>query len=50
MYINARQLALHDIKVELESQNKCFIAFRVDLNPVMREMVEEYIKQQNKLK
>lgn len=50
MCINARQMALHDIKVELESQNKCFIAFKVDLNPVMRKMVEEYIKQQSKLK
>ena len=41
-----RQIAVQDIKVELSKEGKCFIAFRVELNPVMRELTKEYLKAQ----
>lgn len=44
--MNARQQAEKDIRKELRSHSKSFIAFRTELNPVMRELVKNYIKEQ----
>lgn len=37
--------ALHDIHADLKVRNKCFIAF----NPIMKNIVNNAIKQQEKL-
>ena len=42
----AKFIATMDIKQDLRKQGKCFIAFRVELNPVMRELTKEYLKAQ----
>ncbi len=42
----ARQQAEKDIREELRSCSKAFIAFRVELNPIMRKLVKEYTKAQ----
>ena len=44
--MNARQQAEKDIRKELKSYGKSFIAFHTELNPVMRELVKEHIKEQ----
>lgn len=41
--MTARQQAILDIKDELRKSGKCLLAFRSDLNPIMRNLVEEYI-------
>lgn len=41
--------ALHDIHADLKARNKCFIAFRTELNPIMKNIVNNAIKQQEKL-
>lgn len=43
------QQAIKDIKDDLWQHSKCFIAFRKKLNPIMRKMVGNYIKSQEKL-
>lgn len=43
------QQAKQDIKSELHKSSKSFIAFRTELNPIMRDIVEEYSKAQDKL-
>ena len=44
--MNARQQAEQDIRRELKSCSKSFIAFRTELNPVMRKIVKEYLNAQ----
>lgn len=44
-----RQLAIEDIKIELTKEGKCFIAFRTELNPVMREIIKEYARRQKEV-
>ena len=44
--MTAKQQALKDIKDELRQENKAFIAFRSELNPIMRRIVSEYLHQQ----
>lgn len=44
-----RQLAIEDIKVELTREGKCFIAFRTELNPIMKELIKEYIRLQKEV-
>lgn len=44
-----RTIAVQDIRIELDKQGKCFIAFRTELNPIMREIVKEYNRQQKKV-
>lgn len=45
--MTAEEQAIQDIKDELRSQSKCFLAFRKRLNPIIDHIVEEYIKKQN---
>lgn len=44
-----RQIAVEDIKIELDKEGKCFIAFRTELNPIMREIIKEYNRQQKEV-
>jgi len=44
-----RTIAVQDIKIELDKQGKCFIAFRTELNPIMREIIKEYNRQQKEV-
>ena len=49
MNTSAKQQAMLDIMADLKNQNKCFIAFRTELNPVMRMLVSNQIRQQQEL-
>lgn len=40
--MSARQQAIQDIKECLKQESKSFIAFRSELNPIMRKLVREY--------
>lgn len=42
----AKQQAVKDIKECLKQQNKAFIAFRSELNPIMDSIVDDYSRQQ----
>ena len=44
-----RAIAMQDIKIELDKEGKCFIAFRTELNPIMREIIKEYNRQQKEV-
>lgn len=44
-----RTIAMQDIRVELNKEGKCFIAFRTELNPIMREIIKEYNRQQKEV-
>ena len=44
--MNVRQFAIKEIKEDLKSRNKSFLAFRKDLNPIMRKLVTEQLKEQ----
>ena len=44
----AKQQAIEDIKNDLTVNGKCFIAFRSVLNPIMDEIVNEYLEEQTK--
>lgn len=44
-----RTIAVQDIRIELDKQGKCFIAFRTELNPIMREIIKEYNRQQKEV-
>lgn len=48
--LTAKEQALKDIKAELRTQNKAFIAFKTELNPIIRKIVSEQLKAQKKLK
>lgn len=41
--------AVRDIKEELKNESRCFIAFRSYLNPVMKELVKQHVKEQKKI-
>lgn len=45
-----RMIAIEDIKIELTKEGKCFIAFRTELNPVMREIIKEYNRKQKEVR
>ena len=47
--MTAKQKAILDIKQELRDQAKAFIAFRSELNPIMDELVDNQIKQQERI-
>ena len=47
--MTARQQAIEDIRKELSSRNKCFLAFWKELDPIMDSLVINYIQEQNKL-
>ena len=44
--MSPKDLAVRDIKEDLRNQNKCFLAFRQELNPIMRKLVSQHIKAQ----
>lgn len=44
--MTAAEQAIKDIKDDLKSQSRSFLAFRKKLNPVMDNIVGEYIKHQ----
>jgi hypothetical protein len=44
--MTAKQQAIKDIRKSLKANSKAFIAFRTELNPIMDELVNEQIKQQ----
>lgn len=48
--MSAKQQALQDIKAELKSEGRSFIAFYRELNETMKELVKEHINKQKKLK
>lgn len=49
MKSNARQQAEADIRKELVRQKKTFIQFRQELNKPMRQLVRQYLAQQNNM-
>lgn len=48
--MSAREQAIQDIKDDLKKSNCFFIAFRKELNPVMRALVKEQLKAQKQKK
>lgn len=47
--MSAKEQAIIDMLPELEKRNKNFIAFRRELNPVMRKLVSQQIKEQQNI-
>lgn len=46
--MTAKKQAIKDIKEYLRQENRVFISYRTELDSTMNELVEEYIKQQEK--
>ena len=44
--MSAKQCAIQDIQEDLRIHGKCFLAFRKDLNDVMKQLVNEQLKAQ----
>lgn len=44
--MTARHQAIEDIKNELKMSQRCFLAYRKELNPVIDEIVKEYTDMQ----
>ena len=44
--MSPKELAIKDIKSELRASGKSFLAFRKDLNPIMRQLAHQQIRQQ----
>lgn len=44
--MTARQIAIQDIKDDLKAENRCFLAFHKELNPVMHSLVKEQLQRQ----
>lgn len=47
--MTAYQSAIKDIKDDLKSSGRCFISFRKELNPIMKNIVDNAIKKQEEL-
>lgn len=47
--MSAKTQATQDIKQYLSTEARSFIMFRRDLDPIMNQLVNDYIKQQNSL-
>ena len=47
--MSARTQAIQDMMPELKKRNKSFIAFRRELNPIMRKLVSQQIRQQQSI-
>lgn len=47
--MNAKELAVRDIKEELRKYNKCFLAFHSELNSPIRKIIRSYIKKQEEI-
>ena len=48
--MSPRRQAEKDIRKDLTRQGKCFIMFKKELNPVMRELVKEQLEEQKRPK
>lgn len=46
--MTARSQAIQDIKESLSEEGRCFLSFRKELNPTMRELIKVYTKLQAK--
>jgi hypothetical protein len=47
--MSAKDVAIRDMLPELESQNKCFLAFKKELNPAMRKLVRNQLREQRRI-
>ena len=47
--MSAKDAAIMDMIPELAKRNKSFIAFRKELNPIMRRLVSQQIRQQRNI-
>ena len=47
--MTAYQSAINDIKDDLKSSSRCFLSFRKELNPIMKNIVDNAIKKQEEL-
>lgn len=47
--MTAKSMAIKDIKNDLKQEGRTFLSFHRELNPVMKELVREHIKEQNHL-
>lgn len=47
--MTAYQSAINDIKDDLKSSDRCFLSFRKELNPIMKDIVDNAIKKQEEL-
>ena len=47
--MSTKESAIQDIKEDLKKQRKCFIAFHNELNPVMRKLVIQQLREQSNL-
>ena len=47
--MSVKQQAILDIQEELSKRGKCFIAFVVELDPVMDELVKEQLDAQSSI-
>lgn len=47
--MDAKEVAIQDIKDDLKQQSKSFLAFHKQLNPIMKKIVNTYIQQQSNL-
>lgn len=48
--MSTREQAISNIKSELHKEGKAFIAYRTDLNKVIKEITKEYIQLQQQVK
>ena len=47
--MTAKDAAIQDMLPELERQNKCFLAFKKELNPAMRRLVRTQLREQRSI-
>ena len=47
--MSARKQAVQDMMPELKKSNKSFIVFRRELNPIMKELVAQQIREQENI-
>ena len=47
--MTAYQSAINDIKDDLKLSGRCFLSFRKELNPIMKNIVDNVIKKQEEL-
>ena len=45
--MTAKEQAIKDIKAYLRQENRMFLDYQEELNPIMEELVEEYTRGQN---
>lgn len=47
--MSAKEAAINDIKKDLLQHNKSFIAFKQELNPIMRKLVRKHLMEQQSI-